>query len=77
MGVLVLCLWVEKGRKGKPQDDSCAAKGCKDLEEQFPGKTTKTKRDVQNVSHNEELERIGNMTKKNNARKTKTGNQKF
>lgn len=45
-----------------------------DLEEQLPGKRTKTKRDAQNVSHNEELERIGNMTKKNNARKTKIGN---
>ena len=41
------------------------------------GKEQNQKEMATNVSHNEELERNGNMIKKNNAGKTKIGNQKF
>lgn len=67
-----------KNRKEKPKDDSCVARGCnKAPEEHFQGKRIKPERErSQHVIYNGESERIGDMIKKNNVRKTKA-NEKF
>lgn len=80
---VVCCSANEKSRKGKPKNGGCVARVCKAPEEQFPGKNKKqnTKQNTkhQSILYGAELERIGNMIKKNNEKKktNKKGNKKF
>lgn len=61
-----------RSRKGSLRMTVAQPEDVKTLEEQFPRKRGKKRKEIhQNVLYNGELERTGNMIKKNNTRKTK------
>ena len=69
--------WVEKRKKGSLRITAVQSKNERIQKNNFQGKEQNQKEMATNISYNEELERNGNMIKKNNAGKTKIGNQKF